>query len=468
MSEYTKTKQQHSKSVGTVHPASADQEVQEQAALQQGTINRVLANPTTLSTTDIMYLQRSIGNRAVSQLLGRDRTDKPASPNNTSGLRVGPADDVYEREARQVANQVASSTSVQRSTASQSAPEVGGEGGAVSGELENQIRRAKHGGSPISNQIRRKVEKETGDNYKDVRVHQDKSAQSINDSIGARAATLGKDIFLGRNQSPHDIQLMAHELTHVTQQRGARGLSALSTAVPTIQRGPVDDDEKPTSLSDKEYPELAGELTSHPLPKFPTTPNHWPTMMSDPRFNQDDDYTSFALQQRGRDLNGEKDTDSDYYNYFPEHRPPEREIDTNPTRYHAEAERHLQDILPTETHGSDLMEFEHEQLREGLRHHIFVAQPFMAKAVKEKRESLGIAGDDPSDRTSNPINLVSRLLRPIHDEYIEADTNLKNTGSSVKNLGSKINSLDSFLNTLEQFQGVEQTDPDSVTIDAAA
>ena len=41
-------------------------------------------------------------------------------------------------------------------------------------------------------------------------------------SIGARAFTSGSTIFLGRGQSPHDIALMAHEATHVAQQR-ARG-----------------------------------------------------------------------------------------------------------------------------------------------------------------------------------------------------------------------------------------------------
>jgi hypothetical protein len=36
--------------------------------------------------------------------------------------------------------------------------------------------------------------------------------------LGARAFTHGKHIFLGERQSPHDVQLMAHELTHTIQQ----------------------------------------------------------------------------------------------------------------------------------------------------------------------------------------------------------------------------------------------------------
>ena len=37
--------------------------------------------------------------------------------------------------------------------------------------------------------------------------------------LHARAFTVGADIFLGEGESPADLELMAHEATHVVQQQ---------------------------------------------------------------------------------------------------------------------------------------------------------------------------------------------------------------------------------------------------------
>jgi hypothetical protein len=58
-----------------------------------------------------------------------------------------------------------------------------------------------------------------------VRVHSDPLAQEASAAIGARAFAHGGDVFLARGESPTDLGLMAHELTHVAQQ-GAAGRRA--------------------------------------------------------------------------------------------------------------------------------------------------------------------------------------------------------------------------------------------------
>jgi phage-related protein len=54
-----------------------------------------------------------------------------------------------------------------------------------------------------------------------VSVHTDDRAAAAVDSLGARAFTYGLHIFLGSRERPTDVELMAHEVTHVVQQRGA-------------------------------------------------------------------------------------------------------------------------------------------------------------------------------------------------------------------------------------------------------
>jgi hypothetical protein len=59
-----------------------------------------------------------------------------------------------------------------------------------------------------------------GQSFDDVRIHTGSEANSLNRSVSAKAFTTGTDIFFSDNASPHDSNLLAHELTHVVQQRG--------------------------------------------------------------------------------------------------------------------------------------------------------------------------------------------------------------------------------------------------------
>jgi len=91
-------------------------------------------------------------------------------------------------------------------------------------------------GRPIDGQSRRFMESRFSRDFSAVRVHSDPAAQSSAGSLNARAYTTGSNIVFGRGEyAPQSFEgrhLLAHELTHVLQQRGRPGLqpkSELST-----------------------------------------------------------------------------------------------------------------------------------------------------------------------------------------------------------------------------------------------
>ena len=109
----------------------------------------------------------------------------------------------------------ASDFRVSRSSASESADSMD------SGNMEQAARFAiekKGPGQPVSPLIRSRLEAGTGADLSQVRIHSDAAANSAAETLGARAFTHQHDIWLGRGESPTDLQLMAHETAHVAQQ----------------------------------------------------------------------------------------------------------------------------------------------------------------------------------------------------------------------------------------------------------
>ncbi|MBI2766815.1 MAG: DUF4157 domain-containing protein [Chloroflexi bacterium] len=105
------------------------------------------------------------------------------------------------------------------------APRVGLEGGAIGEDLQARINSRRGSGSALNDGLRGTMERSMGASFADVRVHRDPESDALNRSITAKAFTTGSDIFLREDQNPTDSHLLAHELTHVVQQRamGGRG-----------------------------------------------------------------------------------------------------------------------------------------------------------------------------------------------------------------------------------------------------
>ena len=90
--------------------------------------------------------------------------------------------------------------------------------------LEQQLGNSKGGGNPLSDDVRSFMEPRFGTDFSDVKVHTDSSAVQMNHNIQAQAFTHGQDIYFNSGKySPNTNEgksLLAHELTHVVQQRG--------------------------------------------------------------------------------------------------------------------------------------------------------------------------------------------------------------------------------------------------------
>ena len=75
----------------------------------------------------------------------------------------------------------------------------------------------KSAGKPMDAPVRQEMETRLGADFSDVRLHTGATAQRSASEIGARAYTSGSDVVLGSGAS--DKHTLAHELTHVIQQR---------------------------------------------------------------------------------------------------------------------------------------------------------------------------------------------------------------------------------------------------------
>ncbi len=113
-------------------------------------------------------------------------------------------------------------------------PMIGPEGGVLDGSLAARIRSERGMGSPLDEGMRKRMEETFQTDLSDVRIHTDASAHELSQALGAKAFTIGKDVFFHRDASPQDSRLLAHELAHVVQQSD-------SGTVGTLEVGRADD-----------------------------------------------------------------------------------------------------------------------------------------------------------------------------------------------------------------------------------
>lgn len=103
--------------------------------------------------------------------------------------------------------------------------------------LESRVRSLRGGGQPLGPIERTFFESRFGYDFARVRIHADGQAAELARAVNARAFTVGQDIVFSSGQYlPHTKQgrgLLAHELTHVVQQRNYSNLNP-----PSVQRQP--------------------------------------------------------------------------------------------------------------------------------------------------------------------------------------------------------------------------------------
>lgn len=146
--------------------------------------------PPVSQAQSILSMQRSHGNQAVQRMLGR----------------------------------------VQRSSLA--------EGGPISSEISDEINSKRGGGSGLDSTVQAEMSAAMGRDFSDVSVHTDSQSNQLNQELGAKAFTTGKDIFFSEGayqpSSSDGKQLLAHELTHVIHQDGSSPSGPLTL-------GPADD-----------------------------------------------------------------------------------------------------------------------------------------------------------------------------------------------------------------------------------
>lgn len=107
--------------------------------------------------------------------------------------------------------------------------------GAVNAD-PGSVRARLGAGRPLDVPTRARMERGFGYSFSDVRIHADASAARTASALSARAFTLGSDVAFGAGQfqpgTPRGELMLAHELAHVLQQRGATESARAWSSVP--------------------------------------------------------------------------------------------------------------------------------------------------------------------------------------------------------------------------------------------
>lgn len=182
-------------------------------------------------------------------------------------LKIGQPNDKYEREAdtnevliRKISNEdtIQSSESseerVQRKCSSceqdtlqrkadTNVPEI-------TPDFSDTLKSTKGKGEPLSMTTRESMGKKLNADFSNVRVHTGTEAQSLTESIQAKAFTHGSDIYFNKGYYDDTTSkgkgFLAHELTHTIQQGASiqrkteEDQEQSTTSTPTIQRGVLD------------------------------------------------------------------------------------------------------------------------------------------------------------------------------------------------------------------------------------
>jgi hypothetical protein len=160
----------------------------------------------------LLNLQNQYGNRYVQRLIN-PRQRLTVQPK----LMLGDVDTPLEQEAEQASRTISSGRPLSASPTPVSGPVM-----PVTSDTESAINQVRGSGQPLPENTQAQMGQALNTDLSGVRVHTDHRADSLNQSLQAKAFTTGQDIFFRRGTynpgSSHGQQLLAHELTHVAQQ----------------------------------------------------------------------------------------------------------------------------------------------------------------------------------------------------------------------------------------------------------
>jgi Domain of unknown function (DUF4157) len=107
--------------------------------------------------------------------------------------------------------------------------------GEVHPEVQSTLSSTRGGGASLDGGVAARLEPALGD-LSDVRVHTGSTADTLNTAVAARAFATGSDVYFASGEyKPNTTdgdRLIAHELAHVVQQRGALTSGPLAVSQP--------------------------------------------------------------------------------------------------------------------------------------------------------------------------------------------------------------------------------------------
>jgi hypothetical protein len=107
--------------------------------------------------------------------------------------------------------------------------------GQVHPAVQSEISSTRGSGASLDSGVADRFGSSLGD-LSDVRVHTDDNADRLNRSVSARAFATGTDVYFAKGEynpgSAAGDKLIAHELAHVVQQRGAPQGAPLTVSQP--------------------------------------------------------------------------------------------------------------------------------------------------------------------------------------------------------------------------------------------
>jgi Domain of unknown function (DUF4157) len=213
----------------------------------------------------LLQLQHTIGNRAVGRFIqAKLEVSKPADvyeqeadrvaeqvmrmpdPNAMNKAEIGKQRDgiqiqrecakCEEELSRQAMNEEDDEAMMQTKKLSRQAmneeddeammqtKEISGQTPELRPEIEDGVQALRGGGQPLPQSARAFFEPRFNQDFSQVRIHTDQRAAESAKSVNALAYTVGRDVVFGSGQyspeTPAGQRLLAHELTHVVQQRG--------------------------------------------------------------------------------------------------------------------------------------------------------------------------------------------------------------------------------------------------------
>jgi hypothetical protein len=187
---------------------------------------------------DEEQVQAKFADAASIQRAGEEEDEQVQAKREAVAIQRAGEEDEEQVQAKRVGAASLQRAGEEEEEQVQAKAEIGLEGGPLGPELAGRIQARRGGGTPLDAGTRARMETAFGASFADVGIHTDGEADHLNRSISAVAFTTGSDIFFRQGSyeptTATGRQLLAHELTHVVQQRGMSGTGPMTV-------GPADD-----------------------------------------------------------------------------------------------------------------------------------------------------------------------------------------------------------------------------------